>query len=215
MKGYRIVLADDHAMLREGIKKIINEAEELEVVDEASDGLGLLDILKRNVPDMVILDVAMPKLRGIEVAQDIHKQFPGVAILFLSMHKSREYLQKALAAGARGYVVKEDSGDVLLHAIQTIRKGGSYLSPLMLKELSDDPLGLLGGMNRQPEDPLSPRERQILQLIAEGKTSKEIAQLLFISIHTVHNHRKNIRRKLSIRKNADLVKYALKHGYAL
>lgn len=215
MKRYTIVLADDHAILREGIKKIITESPGLDVVGEASDGLMLLKILKRVTPDMVILDVAMPKLRGIEAAQEIHKQMPLVAILFLSMHKSREYLQKALASGARGYVVKEDSGSELIHAIQTIRRGGSYVSPVMMKELSDDPLGLLGGPRRVGEDPLSPRERQVLQLITDGKTSKEIAQLLFISVHTVHNHRKNIRRKLSIRKNADLVKYALKHGYTL
>lgn len=215
MKRYKIVLADDHALLRDGIKKIITETNELEVIGEASDGLMLLKILKRISPDMVILDVAMPKLRGIEAAQEIHKQFPLVAILFLSMHKSREYLQKALASGARGYVVKEDSGSELIHAIQTIRRGGSYVSPMMMKELSDDPLGLFSSTGPAGEDPLTTRERQILQLIADGKTSREIADLLFISIHTVSNHRKNIRRKLSIRKNADLVKYALKHGYAL
>jgi DNA-binding NarL/FixJ family response regulator len=215
MKIYKIILADDHAMLREGIKKIIDDADGLEVIGEASDGLMLLNLLKRAVPDMVILDVAMPKLRGIEAAQEIHKKFPDVAILFLSMHKNREYLQKALAVGARGYVVKEDSGSELVHAVQTIRKGGSYLSPMMMKELSDDPLGILSDRERLSEDPLTSREREILQLIADGKTSKEIAQLLFISIHTVHNHRKNIKHKLDIRKNTDLVKYALQHGYAL
>jgi DNA-binding NarL/FixJ family response regulator len=215
MTDYQIILADDHAMLREGIKKIIDDAAGLEVIGEASDGLMLLNLLKRTVPDMVILDVAMPKLRGIEAAQAIHKEFPDVAILFLSMHKNREYLQKALAVGARGYVVKEDSGSELIHAIQTIRRGGSYLSPMMMKELSDDPLGILSKRDRLSKDPLTTREREILQLIADGKTSKEIAQLLFISIHTVHNHRKNINQKLDIRKNADLVKYALQHGYTL
>ena len=214
MKRYKIILADDHAILREGIKKIITESSELEVIGEASDGLMLLKILKTITPDMVILDVAMPKLRGIEAAQEIHKQFPLVAILFLSMHKSREYLQKALASGARGYVAKEDSGSELIHAIQTIRRGGSYVSPMIMKDLSDDPLGLFRGPRQAGDDPLTPRERQILQLIADGKTSPEIAQLLFISIHTVHNHRKNIKHKLSIRKNTDLVKYAMKHGYA-
>ncbi|MBL0714899.1 MAG: response regulator transcription factor [Desulfosarcina sp.] len=215
MKVYKIVLADDHVILREGIKKIINESKNMEVVGEASDGLMLLKILKRTMTDMVILDVSMPKLRGIEAAQEIRKRFPELAILFLSMHKSREYLQKALAAGAKGYIVKEDSGNELIHAIETIRSGGSYLSPMMMKELSDDPIGICRGMGRWAEDPLTPRECQILQLIADGKTSKEIAQLLFISIHTVHNHRKNIKHKLAIRKNTDLVKYALKHGYAL
>jgi len=211
---YKIVLADDHAMLREGIKKIINGSKSMKVVGEASDGLMLLKLLKRSLPDMVILDVSMPKLRGIEAAQEIHKQFPEVAILFLSMHKSLEYLQKALAAGARGYVVKEDSGSELIHAIQTIQCGGSYLSPMMMMELRDDPVGILRNQGRLAEDPLTTREREVLQLIADGKTSKEIAQLLFISIHTVNNHRKNIKHKLAIRKNTGLVKYALKHGYA-
>jgi DNA-binding NarL/FixJ family response regulator len=215
VKVYRIVLADDHAMLREGIKNIIDSSNGMAVVGEASDGLLLLGLLKRKTPDMVILDVAMPKLRGIEAAQEIRKRFPEVAILFLSMHKSREYIEKALAAGASGYVVKEDSGSELIQAIKTIQGGGSYLSPLILKELSGDPIGICRGEGRLTEDPLTPRERQILQLIADGKTSKEIAQLLFISIHTVHNHRKNIKTRLSIRKNADLVKYALRHGYAL
>ena len=213
MTDYQIVLADDHAMLREGIKKIINGSKGMKVVGEVSDGVMLLKMMKRSIPDMVILDVSMPKLRGIEAAQEIHKQFPEVAILILSMHKSREYLQKALAAGARGYVVKEDSGNELIHAIQTIRSGGSYLSPMMMKELADDPVGIFRNQTRLAEDPLTTREREILQLIADGKTSKEIAQLLFISIHTVNNHRKNIRHKLAIRKNADLVKYALQHGY--
>jgi DNA-binding NarL/FixJ family response regulator len=215
VKVYRIVLADDHAMLREGIKNIIDSSNGMAVVGEASNGLLLLSLLKRKTPDMVILDVAMPKLRGIEAAQEIRKRFPEVAILFLSMHKSREYIEKALAAGASGYVVKEDSGSELIQAIKTIQGGGSYLSPLILKELSGDPIGICRGEGRLTEDPLTPRERQILQLIADGKTSKEIAQLLFISIHTVHNHRKNIKTRLSIRKNADLVKYALRHGYAL
>ena len=214
-KTYRIILADDHVMLREGIKKIIDTSPGMEVIGEASDGLMLLNMMKRTTPDMVILDVAMPKLRGIEAALEISKAYPQVDILFLSMHKSREYLQKAMASGAQGYIVKEDSGNELVQAINTIRSGGSYLSPLMLNELSEDPIGIFRGQGQREEDPLTPRERQILQLIADGKTSREIAQLLFISIHTVHNHRKNIKSKLAIRKNADLVKYALKHGYAL
>ena len=215
MTVYKIVLADDHAMLREGIKKIINGSKGMEVVGEASNGLMLLKLLKHSIPDMVILDVSMPKLRGIEAAQEIRKQFPEVAVLFLSMHKSPEYLQKALASGARGYVAKDDTGSELIRAIKTIRCGGSYLSPMMMKELTDDPLGICRGQGRLAEDPLTTREREVLQLIADGKTSKEIAQLLFISIHTVNNHRKNIKHKLAIRKNTDLVKYALKHGYAL
>lgn len=215
MKPYTIVLADDHAMLREGIKTIINEAHGLQVVGEAADGMKLLTLLKSVTPDMVILDVAMPKLRGLEAAIEIHKQFPDIAIVFLSMYKSREYLHKALAAGARGYVVKEDSGRELIRAIRTVRRGGSYLSPQMMKAFSDDPLALFRRRTDRSDDPLTPRQRQVLQLIADGKTSREIAQQLFISIHTVHNHRKNIKEKLALRQNADLIKYAVRHGYTL
>jgi DNA-binding NarL/FixJ family response regulator len=215
VKHYKIALADDHVMLRDGIKNIIEASEGLAVVGEASDGLMLLNILKRTPLDMVILDISMPKLRGIETAQEIRRQFPEVAILILSMHKSREYLRKVLASGVRGYVLKEESGSELIHAIETIRRGGSYLSPMLMAELAEDPIGICRGQGLFSEDALTTRERQVLQLIADGKTSKEIAKLLYISIHTVHNHRKNIKRKLVIRKNADLVKYAMKHGYVI
>lgn len=213
MTAYRIILADDHVMLREGIKKIINETKGLKVVAEASDGLELIKMVQQHIADMVILDISMPRLRGIEAAQEIKKSYPEVKTLFLSMYKTKEYLHLALSAGAKGYVLKEDTGSELIHAIDAIRKGKTYLSPLILKDLSDDLIGICRGSSQLDRDPLTPRERQIVKLIAEGKTSKEIAGLLFISIHTVNNHRKNIKSKLKIRKNADLVKYAIEQGY--
>jgi DNA-binding NarL/FixJ family response regulator len=211
---YRIILADDHVLMREGIKRIIDGKKDMQVVAEASDGLELLKMMKTIVPDMVVLDVSMPKLRGIEAAQEIKKMYPQVSVLFLSMYKKREYLHLSMAAGAKGYILKEDTSSELIRAIETIRKGGTYLSPLILEDLPD---GLIraGRSDRPPDgDPLTTREREVLKLIAEGKTSKEIAGLLFISNHTVNNHRRNIKKKLNIRKNADLVKYALQQGYA-
>lgn len=214
MNTYRIILADDHVILREGIKKIINDTKGLSVIGEACDGLELLKLIQKKRPDMVILDISMPRLRGIEAACEIKKNHPWVEILFLSMHKKQEYLHLAVKAGAKGYLLKEDTGSELIQAIQTIRSGSTYLSTLILKELPHDSIGIFRGNYRYNEDPLTDRERQILKLVAEGRTSKEIAELLFISVHTVHNHRKNIKRKLNVKKNADLVKYAVQKGYA-
>lgn len=213
MTPYRIILADDHVMLRDGIKKIINETKGMQVVAEASDGLELLQLVKQHIADMVILDISMPRLRGIEAAQEIRKRYPHVKTLFLSMYKTKEYLHLALSAGAMGYMLKEDTGSELIHAIEAIRNGKTYLSPLIVKDLPDDFIGIGYGDGDPYDDPLTSRERQILKLIAEGKTSKEVSALLFISIHTVNNHRKNIKNKLKIRKNADLVKYAIQQGY--
>ncbi|MGD8844779.1 MAG: response regulator transcription factor [Desulfobacteraceae bacterium] len=213
MTPYRIILADDHVMLRDGIKQIINETKGMQVVAEASDGLELLQLVKQHLADMVILDISMPRLRGIEAAQEIRKLYPRIRTLFLSMYKTKEYLHLALSAGAKGYMLKEDTGSELILAIEAIRNGKTYLSPLIEKDLPDDFIGIGRGDGDLQEDPLSCRERQILKLIAEGKTSKEISALLFISIHTVNNHRKNIKNKLKIRKNADLVKYAIQQGY--
>lgn len=215
MTPYRIVLADDHIMLREGIKRMIEETRGLAVVGEAGDGLELLRLLIHQVPDMVILDISMPRLRGLEAAAEIRKRHPGVAILFLSMYKKQEYLYLALQAGAKGYLLKEDTGTELIHAIQAIRSGRTYLSPLILKELPHDLIGIIQGHHRYDGDPLTPRERQVLQLVAEGKTSREIAADLCVSIHTVNNHRKNIRHKLNISTNAELIQFALRKGYAL
>lgn len=213
MTPYRIILADDHVMLREGIKKIINETSGMRVVAEVSDGLELLQCMKQLSVDLVILDISMPRLRGIEAAQEIRKSHPHVKTLFLSMYKTKEYLHLALSAGARGYLLKEDTGSELIHAIKAVRNGKTYLSPLILEDLPDDLVGIYRGNSQLTTDPLTPRERQIIKLIAEGKTSKEIAVLLFISIHTVNNHRKNIKKKLNIYNNADLIKYAMQQGY--
>jgi DNA-binding NarL/FixJ family response regulator len=215
MNTYRIILADDHAMIREGIKGIINESKNLEVVGEAPDGLALLKLLKNIPTDLVILDVSMPKLRGIEAAREIKKRHPGIKILFLSMYKKIEYLRLALAAGTEGYLLKEDTGFELINAIDTIRNGRTYLSAILLKEAPQDLIAICRGKHLSSDDPLTTREREVLKLVGEGKTSREIAKMLFISPHTVNNHRKNLKRKLKIRKNADLIKYAIQHGYSV
>ena len=214
MSPYRIVLADDHALLRKGIRKIIEDSGGMTVVGEASDGLELLHLLKKETPNLVILDISMPNLRGIEATSEIKQSHPQVDVLILSMHKSKEYLYHSLNAGAKGYLLKDDTDAELLSAIETIRNGGVYLSSILAEELTSDFVKICSGAAKPPQEDLTMRERQILKLVAEGKTSDEIASLLFISVRTVQNHRANIMKKLNINRTADLIKYALRRGYA-
>jgi DNA-binding NarL/FixJ family response regulator len=210
-----ILLADDHVMFRRGVRRIIQGIDQVEVVGEASDGFELLELLKKTAPDLVILDISMPNLRGLEAAREIKVINPKVKVLILTMHKDREYLYHAFAAGAEGYLLKEDADSELLAAIATLRQGGTYISPLLSPQLA----GLLteraqpAGQPGLSGEPLTVREREIIKLIAEGKSSKEIGGLLFISSRTVQHHRANLTRKLNLKKTADLVKYAIQKGY--
>jgi DNA-binding NarL/FixJ family response regulator len=203
-----IVLADDHVMFRQGVKRIIEETHGLEVVGEANDGLELLSLLKAHLPDLVLLDISMPHLRGLEAIREIKKLYPRVKVIFLTMHRSREFLQQALEAGADGFLLKEDADFELLRAIQTVRGGKKFISSLLSSEMAD-----LALQNHSADpDPLSPREKTIVKLLVEGKTPKEIADLLYISVYTVRRHRENILRKLNLKRLADLIRYALSRG---
>ncbi len=213
MSAYRIVIADDHTLMRDGIKSLIVQSPNLCVVGEAGDGFQLLRLLKHTPADMVIMDIGMPGLRGLEACREIKGQYPQVMVLFLTMHKNKEYLSKALAYGASGYLLKENTGDELLVAIDTIQKGKSYLSPLLAREFSIDLIDICQGKPSESADPLTRREGEILKLIAEGQTNRQIGDLLCISHRTVQQHRLNIRKKLNLRKTADLVKYAIQKGY--
>lgn len=212
---YNIVLAEDHVLVREGIKKIIEAIPGLQVVGEVGDGLELLQFLKGLKVDMVILDITMPSLPGIEATREIKKAYPAVKVLILTMHKKKEYLNNAIAAGVDGYLLKEDAPKELLTAMDTIREGMIYVSPL----LSSDLANLYFQSHRQnaaePAAPLSQREIEIIKLIAEGKSSKEIAEILFLSFRTIQNHRTKIMRKLNLKKNTDLVRYAIRKGYTV
>ncbi len=207
--SYRIVVADDHALVRQGLRKIIQGAEDLEVAGEAGDGLELLALLNTMTPDMIILDISMPKLKGIDVIGTIKTKHPDIKVLILSMHK--EYLSKALSAGAHGYLLKEDAERDLFSAIGDIRLGKIYISPCLREFLGEG----LNVSHREPlSEPLTGREREVLNLVAAGKTNKEIAGLLRLSVRTVECHRSNMMKKLNIGTVAELVRYAISKGYS-
>jgi DNA-binding NarL/FixJ family response regulator len=213
MTEYTLILADDHALMRQGVRSIIEAVSGYKVIGEAGDGHQLLSMLKKSAPDMVILDISMPGLRGIEAAREIKLRWPDIRILMLSMHKSEEFLSMALEAGVDGYMLKEDTGDELLHAIDQLRAGRTFLSGTLAKNLSTDIIAICRGSGAKRCDPLTDRERQVLKLIAEGHTDRRIGELLFISLRTVQRHRYNIRCKLNFKHTADLVKYAIARGY--
>ena len=215
---FKILLADDHVMFRRGVRSLIQGMENVEVVGEAGDGLELLRLMKDIHPHLVIMDISMPNLRGLEATREIKSLDPGVKVLILSMHKEREYLYHALTAGAEGYLLKEDADGELIAAIETLRRGGTFISPLLSNQMADifvDQFQTGGEPRIATEDPLTIREREIVKLIAEGKSSKEIGELLFISSRTVQHHRANIMRKLNLKKTADLIKFAIQKGYVM
>ena len=214
MKPYRIVLADDHILFLRGIRRLIDEVPGLEVVGEISNGLELLKLLNIVETDLVLLDISMPGLRGLEATNEITSLHPQVHVLILTMHKRKEYLYHAISAGARGYLLKEDSDMELLAAIDTIRNGGIYVTSRMTGEVIGDLSAMSNGKGQQQLGHLSIREREILKLIADGEVNRAIADLLCISIRTVETHRANIMRKLSLNKTADLVRYALQNGFS-
>ena len=210
---YRIVLADDHVLVREGIKSLIEKTPGLAVVGEAGDGIALLRLLEKIQPGMVIMDIAMPGLRGLEAAREIQARHPRVKVLILSMYRRREFLSMALAAGAKGYLLKEDTSQELIAAIEEIRKGRTYLSRKLALEFPTEIIGICRGNEKIEAEPLTRREREVLKLIAEGLTDREIGAKLFISLRTAQRHHGNIRRKLNLKRTADIVKYAIARGY--
>jgi DNA-binding NarL/FixJ family response regulator len=194
-------------MFREGVRKIIERIEDLSINGEANDGLELLELLKRSCPNLVILDISMPNLRGLEAIREIKRTYPKVKIIVLTMHKKKEFIRQALKDGAEGFLLKEDAGGELIRAVQTVRSGGKYLSPLLSSILTRLAL------EEENAEILTRREIEVLKLMAEGKRTKEIAEILYISPYTVRRHRSNIMEKLNINNLAELVKYAIFQNY--
>jgi two-component system response regulator NreC len=213
MGRVRILLADDHTLVRHGLRKLLEERPEWEVVAEAGDGREAVRLAEQHKPDVAILDVAMPLLNGIEATRQITRRVPGTRVLVLSMHADEAYVTQILQAGATGYLLK-DSADVdLLKAVGEAAKGKSFFSPAIAKVMLDDYVRQLAdkGVTDRYES-LSEREREIFQLIAEARTNKEIAALLNVSPSTVETHRAHIMEKLDLHSAAEIVLYAVRRG---
>lgn len=208
MDPYRILLADDHVLFREAISKSIRGTKGLEVSGGVSDGLELLDFLKKSVPDLIILDISMPNLSGLEAAREIKKIYPQVKILVLTMHKSLSCLKGAFAVGVNGYLLKEDAFKDLLAAIQTIRRGDDYISPRLMGQMTDSFL------HHKATETLSPQEGKVLSLISQYLNDEEIISLLDISIQTLRIHISNIKKKLDIKTRPHLIKFGREEGFS-
>lgn len=208
----RVVLADDHAMLRDGLRAVLGGEPDVEVVGEASTGREALERVRELSPDVVVMDVGMHDLNGVEATRQIHRESPRTRVVGLSTHADKRYVLGMLDAGAAGYVLKVSAYDELRRAIETVVRGKVYLSP----EIADVVLENRRGAEEEAEPSglvaLGPREREVLQLLAEGHTSGEIAERMGISTHTVETHRRNIMRKLDLHSVAELTKFAIREG---
>lgn len=210
MPKIRILVADDHTLIRRGIVGLINAQPDMEVVGEAGSGKEAMQETRRASPGIVLMDIGMPDIDGLAATRDIRKQFPQVQVLILTMHDREDYLFQALRAGAAGYILKGADVQDLLSAIRSVHQGDVYLYPTVTKKLLADYLGRVE--SQAGYDNLTERERDVLRLIAQGKTTTEIAQILSLSPHTVQTHRDHIMEKLNLHRKAELIKYAIRKG---
>lgn len=213
MKRIRVLLADDHTVIRAGLRALLERRPDLEVVGEADNGRQAVEMTSTLGPDVVVMDIGMPGLNGIEATRQIVKGQPGGAVVILSMHSDETYVMRALNAGARAYLLKDSAEADLLRAIQAVSQGKSFFSPKISRILAEDYVRLLQQKGAQDTyELLTSREREILQLLAEGKTNKEVAAVLNLSLYTVETHRGNILQKLGLHSPAELVLYAVRKG---
>jgi DNA-binding NarL/FixJ family response regulator len=211
----RVVLVDDHALVRQGFRRILEDDPELSVVGEASNGLDAIALVKKTDPDVVVMDMAMPEMSGLHATMELMKQRPGTKVLILSMYSDEQYVRNALDAGAKGYILKNAIENDLTRAVKAVAAGEQYLAPelssLLIRAIQT------GGFEKasDPYDRLTQREKQVLQLIAHGKSNKEIAVMLDLSVNTVAVHRANLMSALGVHKTAELVLFAVKKGLVL
>ena len=209
----RVILADDHHVVREGIRALLEKSGDIDVVGEASDGQEAVDLVERLLPDVLVIDIAMPRLNGIEATRRIGDLKLATRVVILSMHSDEALVRQALRSGARGYLLKRSVAEELFLAIRTASRGEAYLSPAISRIVLDDFLSRHPNTQRlSPFDHLTPREREVLQLIAEGNTNAEMARTLNISVKTVESHRANLMDKLDVHDIAGLTRTAIKHG---
>jgi two-component system, NarL family, response regulator NreC len=209
----RILLADDHIVMRRGLRLLLESHAGFSVVAEAPDGRQAVEQAETTEPDVAVLDIAMPNLSGIEAAQRIHASLPRTAIVILSMHSDEGYVLRALKAGAKGYLLKDSAEGDLIDAIESVHQGKTFFSPEITKMLMDDYVREIRALGAEDSyDLLSTREREILQLLVELKSNKEIAQLLNLSFYTVETHRRNLHEKLNLHSLPELILYAVRKG---
>ena len=205
----KIVLVDDHKLLRDGLRNIIEQKSNMKIIGEASDGREAISVCSKLLPDVLVIDVAMANLNGIEAAKQIHKTCPDIKIIGLSMHSSKQFIQGMFKAGAYGYLLKDGDSNELITAINTVVQDIKYLS----KDINQEFLSIIKQGNTIENTLLSSREKEVLQLITEGKSSKEIGEVLFLSSKTVDVHRNNIMKKIDLYTIPELTKYAIKKGF--
>ncbi len=213
MGKIRVMICDDHTILREGIRLLLNSQPDIEVVAEAVDGREAVEKARTVKPDVILMDIAMPFLNGLEATKQIRRDNPSARVLVLTMYESDEYVAQMLEAGAAGYVLKKVAGSELVYALRAVYQGEAFLYPSITKRLVEDYLRRVeSGQERDTFDGLTDREREVLQLIAEGHTNKEIADMLNLSVRTVQNHRAHIMEKLGMHDRGELIKYAIQKG---
>lgn len=213
MSPIRILLADDHTVVRKGLRMLLEGQPGFSVIADAADGREAVALAEKHTPDVVVMDVAMPSLNGIEAARQILAKVPQTAVVFLSMHSDEGYVLKALKAGARAYLLKDSAEYDLINAIRAVNEGKAFFSPAISKMLVEDYMRQM--REREVEDSyelLTTREREILQLLAEGKNNKEVAAILNLSLYTIETHRSNIFQKLNLHSGAELILYAVRKG---
>ncbi|MGI5836787.1 MAG: response regulator [Chloroflexota bacterium] len=208
----KVLLVDDHAILREGIRALLALSKDIEVVGEAGDGQQAIEQVQQLTPDVVLMDIAMPGLDGLEATRRIKERFKNVKVLILTQHENREYVFPILKAGADGYVLKKAAGTELISAIRAVNEGGAFLYPTVAKTVVEDYLRPDGTVTDRRHPRLTDREIEVLKLVAEGKSNREIADLLCLSPKTVNGHRTNIMDKLDLHNRTELVKYAIRTG---
>ena len=208
----RVLLADDHTVVRSGLKMVLDSQPDIEVVAEAGDGAEAVQQALSEDIDLAILDVAMPRMTGLQAVAELHRRRPELRVLILSMYDNEQYFFEALKAGASGYVLKSAANRDLVEAIRSVMRGEPFLYPAAVTALIRDYLDRASHGEATPTDPLTPREQEVVKLIAEGHTSEEIAQTLVISKKTVERHRANVLEKLGMRNRVELTRYAIRRG---